>query len=339
MNDRGEHPGFELGIGMGGTLPMGEYAAWGRRIEEAGFASITVFGDLAQQPPIGPLLQIANATSSLRLGFGALNPFTVHPIEIAGQIAILDDAAQGRAYLGLARGTWLDKVGVSTRGAVAAVQDTIAICQQLLAGDDSGYAGRAFRMDKGVRLMYPVHRATVPIMVGTWSPRLAAVAGASAQEVKVGGSANPTFVGVIRERVAAGAVAAGVDPRGCDLVFGAVTCVDEDRRAARRAVCQHAAVYMDAIASLDPTVSIDPDLTLRVRERLDAGDQQGAGELIPEDLLRRFSFFGTPEDVAGQLSALRDAGVKRVEFGPPFGIDRWRGVELLSERVRPLVGI
>ena len=38
------------------------------------------------------------------MGPAAVNPFTCHPLTIAGNIALLDEAADGRAYLGLARG-------------------------------------------------------------------------------------------------------------------------------------------------------------------------------------------------------------------------------------------
>ena len=57
------------------------------------------------------------AISSTHLHYGiyepsgrALNPYTLHPMEIAGQIAVLDLATHGRAYLGLARGSWLDQL-------------------------------------------------------------------------------------------------------------------------------------------------------------------------------------------------------------------------------------
>ncbi len=40
-----------------------------------------------------------------------MNPFTCHPITLAGHVALLDEASRGRAYLGLARGAWLDFLG------------------------------------------------------------------------------------------------------------------------------------------------------------------------------------------------------------------------------------
>ena len=55
---------------------------------------------------------MARVTERVGLGPAALNPFTLHPYEIADQIAMLDSVSAGRAYLGLAKGAWLDRLGI-----------------------------------------------------------------------------------------------------------------------------------------------------------------------------------------------------------------------------------
>ena len=59
--------------------------------------------------------------------------------------------------------------------------------------------------------------------------------------------------------------------------------------------------------------------------------------MIPDAIVDRFSFAGTPEEVAAQARDVLDAGARRVEFGPPHGLDERVGVRLLAERVAPLV--
>jgi 5,10-methylenetetrahydromethanopterin reductase len=46
---------------------------------------ITVFHDLLYQPAIAPLLLLAQATERVRLAPAALNPYTLHPVEIAAR--------------------------------------------------------------------------------------------------------------------------------------------------------------------------------------------------------------------------------------------------------------
>ena len=88
----------ELGLGLQTDKQPGEYGPLARAAEEAGFAVVTTFNDLWFQPALPALLEIASSTQRVRIGPSCLNPFTVHPVEIAGQIAMLD-AAVGRPRL------------------------------------------------------------------------------------------------------------------------------------------------------------------------------------------------------------------------------------------------
>jgi 5,10-methylenetetrahydromethanopterin reductase len=57
--------------------------------------------------------------------------------------------------------------------------------------------------------------------------------------------------------------------------------------------------------------------------------------LIPDRALDSLAFAGTPEDITRQVEDLARAGVGRVEFGTPHGVDPLEGIRLLGERVLP----
>ena len=322
--------GRELGLGLQTDKRPGDYGPLARMAEDAGFDVVTAFNDLWFQPALPALLEIAAATTRVRVGPSCLNPFTVHPVEIAGQTAMLDATSNGRAFLGLARGTWLEPLGLDQSDPVTAIRETWEIVRRLLAGDDSGFTGRRFSLPQGQRLRFPILRNEVPLLVGTWAPRLAAFAGEEAHELKVGGSANPDVVAVLRERIANPDVG---------IVLGAVTVVDDDGARARRIARREVAMYLAVVAELDPTVEVDPELIARVREHVDADDHDAAGSLIPDDLLDRFSFAGTPAEVAEHAEAVFAAGARRVDFGTPHGAPERRGVELLCKGVLPRLGV
>jgi 5,10-methylenetetrahydromethanopterin reductase len=316
----------ELGLALQTNKPVGAYAALAREAEAAGFDVVTTFNDLWFQPALPALLEIAHATERVRVGPTCLNPFTVHPVEIAGQIAALDRASSGRAFLGLAAGAWLDSLDVDTSAPVTALGDAWQIVRRLLAGDDNGYEGVRFSLPRGERLRYELERPAVPLLVGTWAPRLAALAGEHADELKLGGTANPELVAVARERLGSHRVG---------IVLGAVTVVDEDGDRARARARTEVAMYVDVVGALDPTTELDPELLRRIGERVAEHDHVGGGALISDDVLRRFAFAGTPAEVAAQVEAIFDAGALRVDFGTPHGIDERRGVELLCREVLP----
>jgi 5,10-methylenetetrahydromethanopterin reductase len=326
----------EIGLGLQSDKPVGRYAELAQLAERHDFDVLSVFGDLLFQPPIVPLLEMAAVTTRVRLGAACWNPYTLHPYEIAGQLAALNAASHGRAYLGMARGTWLGGIGVAQPDPVGHVREAIQLIRELLSGNGSPMDGGTFRLAAGLRLRYPVPPAAPPVLIGTWGPKMAGLAGEVADEVKIGGTANPAMVAVMRQWIERGSVAAGRSA-AVGIVVGAVTVVDRDGAAARARARAEVAMYLAVVARLDPTVSIDPDLLARMSERVDAGDHAGAGALIDDDLLDLFAFAGTPDQVAAQAQALIDAGVSRVEFGTPHGLDDAGGIELLGREVLPLL--
>ncbi|GGF11588.1 LLM class flavin-dependent oxidoreductase [Williamsia phyllosphaerae] len=327
----------EYGVGFGGLLSPGEYGPLAAHLEESGFHVATAFGDLMMQPPAMVLADMARATSTMRLGVGCYTPWTHHPVEIAGQIAYLDHLSGGRAFLGLVRGSWLDQLGIDTSTAMPAITDTLGVVQAVLSGSADGYTGTVYSLAPQTAPYYPVFRPSVPLMIGTWSPRLAEFAGARADEIQVGGCANPAMIGHIRAWANRGIAAADRSLDDVRIVLTAVTVVDEDGNAARTRARTEAALPLHAIAALDRTIECDPELLDRMGTLLHEHDHEAAGRLIPDDILDHFTFCGTPEQVAEHAAACYDAGAGRVEFDSPFGLNSAGGIDLLSRRVLPIL--
>jgi 5,10-methylenetetrahydromethanopterin reductase len=324
-----------FGVGFRGDRRPSEYGRLGRLAEELGFDVVSVFADLGYQPPFQPLLEVAAATDRVSLGPACLNPYTTHPVEIAGQVAALDAASNGRAYLGLAKGAWLGSIGVPQPRPVRAIREAAEVVRVLLTGEGSGYQGELFTVVPGFRLRHEVARKRVPLLIGGWGEGTVALAGEIAGELKIGGSANAGIVPLMLSRLAVGAARTGRKEGSTEVVLGAVTVIDDDEAAARDRARSAVAMYFEVVAGLDPTVDVPSGLVERIGRLLRAGDERGAGRLIPDELLDRFAFSGTPERVARQVRDIFNAGASRVEFGAPFGLDSERGLRLLGQRVLP----
>ena len=313
--------------------PISAYGALAATAEGFGFDGVTVYNDLLYQPAWLPLLEIARATRRVRIGPAAVNPFTCHPVNIAGHIALVDEASQGRAYLGLARGGWLDFVGVHPQRPVAALREAFLCVRHLLAQSREALAGEIFPLAGGDSLRWSVLRPDVPFLLGSWGGKTIAACIDLIDEIKIGGSVNPDLAPHYRAILDQAGQARSLGAKTVDIAVGAVSVVDRDGAAARTRARREVALYLPVVAELDPTLAIEPELLARIRAAADRYDFDGAAALISDDLLRRFAFAGTSEEVAEQAAALFAAGADRVEFGTPHGLTPEEGIRLLGKHV------
>jgi 5,10-methylenetetrahydromethanopterin reductase len=316
-------------------LPLAGYGPRAAAAEQHGFDGVALYNDLLHQPPWLPLLEMARATRRVALGPAAANPFTCHPVNIAGHAALLDEASNGRAYLGLARGAWLDFLGVEPARPVRALREAFECVRHLLRRAREPYRGEVFHLAGGDALRWAVSRPDLPFLLGTWGAATIRACIGEIAEVKVGGTANPDLVPRYLTMIAEAAARSGRKPGDVGLVIGCVSVVDRDGRAARDLARRKAAPYAAVIAGLDPTLGMEPERLARIRSAAAAHDLDAAAREIPDALLARLALAGTPEEVAAQADALYAAGVQRVEFGTPHGVDEAEGLRLLGEAVLP----
>ena len=308
------------------------YGPLAAKVEEYGFDGVSVYNDMLYQPPWLPLLEMARATSRIRLGPAAANPFTCHPIHLAGNLALLDEASEGRAYLGLARGAWLDFVGLHPKQGVAALRETFLAVRHLLKKDPAPLEGTFFPLAGGDSLRWDIPHAEIPMILGTWGPKTVRACLPFAEEVKVGGTANPAAVRWMRE------LCLEADPEReapAGVAVGAVTVVDEDGDAARALARREVALYLPVVANLDPTLDLDPERIGKIKDAAGRFDFEDAARFISDELLSKFAFAGTPGEVAAQVASVAEAGASRIEFGTPHGLTTEAGLRLLGEQVLP----
>jgi 5,10-methylenetetrahydromethanopterin reductase len=93
--------------------------------------------------------------------------------------------------------------------------------------------------------------------------------------------------------------------------------------------------YLAVVADLDPTAELPDGFAVRIRDLVAGGRDSAAGALIPDDVLDRFAFSGTPSHVAELARRVLDAGAGRIDFGAPHGLTDAEGVALLGTAVLP----
>jgi 5,10-methylenetetrahydromethanopterin reductase len=326
----------EISIAFQTNKSASEYIELAQLVDGYGFDAVTVYCDAPFHPSFGPLLLMAPHIKRSRIGAAAIPPSRIHPIDIAAEAALLSEVAQAGVYIGLARGGWLDAHGITeAQPPVQAIREAVDVIRYMWSGKSGGYQGQVYQIADYVTAPYPLPKEKIPILIGTWGKKLAAIAGEIADEVKIGGSANPDVIPVIADYIAEGEQAAGRERGTVGVAIGAVSVVDEDREAARWEVKRQVALYLPIVAKLDPTVKLEPELLARVEQFSNQKDYGAAARLISDETLDKFAFAGNPNDMIEHAERLFAAGASRVEFGTPHGLNPRAGIRLLGEKVLP----
>lgn len=325
-----------LGIALAGDKPLEEILSLARIVDDHGFDTLTIYDDLMFKPVWPILTAVALKTRRVRLGPGIVNPYLMHPAILAGNIALLDECSNARAYLGIGKGAFLEFLQVDQPRPITTVREAIEIIRRLLRGDRTPYHGRVFQATESAFFRWTPPRATVPVMVGTWGQKMARMAGEVADEVKASAMWNADYAQMLAGHIRGGAQQAGRDPNAVTLVIGPLTSIAEDRAAARERARLSLAIYLPYLHPMTEFVGVEPDLIRRVGEASARGDYPGAARLISDDILGRITLCGTAHEVIDEIERMATTvQVGRIEFGTPHGPNEAEAIRLLGEKVLP----
>ena len=277
-----------------------------RLAEEAGFARLGI-SDVVYWPDCF-MLQALCAQATRRIAVGAMvtNPYTRHPVVLAGALATLDDIAPGRAFCGLGVGAGLEPLGIDYPKPVATLRQAVADIRTLLDGGEVG----------GERLIRPAAHP-VPISIGTRSPQVMRLAGEMADIALVGGRfLSSDLADTYRTWLAEGATRVGRTLDDFEVAPRLTLCCSEDGGLARRSVKRYAAHYLTLIRP--PELDVSPDRMAAVEAALARSrgwyfdhsryDDPELDRLIDDRLVQAFTIVGTPDECADQLGAVLDMG-------------------------------
>ncbi len=210
----------KLSFGVSGSKTKDEFIALATQAEAYGFDAFSVFDDLMFKPAWPILYLVAQHTERITLGPSVCNPYLIHPALLAEYAAMLDEFSNGRAYMGIGRGAFLDFIDVQTPRAITTVREAIEMMRRLWRRDASPYAGKVFRAGEAAALAWEPPRSDIPVMVGTWGPKMCQMAGAVANEVKGGSLWSARYARHMWSHIKAGARAVERDPYEVGLVHG-----------------------------------------------------------------------------------------------------------------------
>src|SRR5712691_4335242 len=280
---------------------------------------------------------MARETEQLTIGWGIISPFTRHPVQVAMDARVVQEAAgPGRFLLGFGTSKiFLNNAKLDGRRTLGPMRDAVAIVRGVLEGGPFEYEGEAFSASvPGLRDEAETPREAPPVYVAATAPKMQALAGEIADGCLTPSITTPAFVRYTCENVAA-----DIDI-GCTVV---ASIHATDRDAGRDGAREIAGMYLankvqniqGAADTLLDLAGLEQDEIRPVAEAMEQGGRLAAKAKVTDALLDKCKpIAGTPEECIAAIEEYRDAGCTHVML-ELWGEDRHEQIRLFGEQVLP----
>ncbi len=327
---------MKFSLRFNNDLPARDYTALAQAAEAAGFDQFWVSDDLFLRSAPVILTACAAATRRIELGTCIVNPYTLHPAEMAMMAATLDEISGGRFNLGISAGAaeFLKWVGITPVKPVRLIAETITVLRKLFAGERAEFQGELLRWTDEAFLRFTPTRK-IPIYIGALSPQMLKLTGMVAD----GGLPlllPPEHYETVQPLIAQGAKEAGRQLEELDLAACIWVSVDKDQHAAEMALRQKIAYYGHALSPLiwDRLGVTQADFQPIERAAMSDNDLPRAAQMVTPEMLK-IGVVGSPQAIIKRLEPLVAQGVRHLSFGPPLGADPLEAIEVLGRDVLP----
>jgi 5,10-methylenetetrahydromethanopterin reductase len=320
---------MRFSVRLNNDLPVSQYADFARAAESAGFDQFWVSNDLFLRSVWVILSHAAAATTTLHLGTCIVNPYTMHPAEIATAAASVDELSHGRFNLGVSSGAsdFLGWVGIYPERPLTRLVETVHVLRRLFAGETvEGWREEAY-------LRIPTRQ--IPIYIGAMSPGMLRVIG----RVADGGLPllfPPEHFSAAMQHIREGMAELGRTLDDLDVAACIWCSVADDKASAEAVLRDKIAYYGHAMSPfiLD-ALGVDREQFEPIQAALMTEHDVARARAMVTPRMLRIGISGTPKDLIPRLEGLVEAGARHLSFGPPLGPDPLAAIQLLGREVLP----
>ena len=338
-------PPLRIGVMQLTMEPLEKMLATARVLDDAGMDTIWLaeaypwwrkHGMEARSSTVVSAL-MAKETSRLAIGWGIISPFTRHPVQVAMDARVVQEAAgPGRFLLGFGTSKiFLNNARMQTKRTLGPMRDAVAIVRGVLGGAEFEYEGEAWSASvPALRDEAESPRDVPPVYVAATAPRMQALAGELADGCLTPSITTPAFV-----RYTCDNVGADIDI-GCTVI---ASIHESDRDSGRDGAREIGGMYLankfqniqGAADTLLQLAGIEMQELAEVAEAMERGGRLAAKEQVTDSLLDRCRpIAGTPDDCIAAIEEYRDAGCTHVML-ELWGQNRHEQIRLFGERVLP----
>src|SRR4029077_15141386 len=205
-------PPFRIGVMQLTMEPLDEMVESARAMDEAGLDTIWLaeaypwwrkHGMEARSSTVASAV-IARETGRLTIGWGIISPFTRHPVQVAMDARVVQEAAgPGRFILGFGTSKiFLNNAQMQTNKTLGPMRDAVEIVRGVLAGGAFEYSGSTWSASvPALEAGAEAPREVPPVYIAATAPKMQALAGEIGDGCLTPSITTPEFVHYTRENV------------------------------------------------------------------------------------------------------------------------------------------
>jgi 5,10-methylenetetrahydromethanopterin reductase len=338
-------PPFRIGVMQLTMEPLDEMVASARAMDVAGMDTIWLAEaypwwrkhEMEARSSTVTSALIARETERLTIGWGIISPFTRHPVQVAMDARVVQEAAgPGRFILGFGTSKiFLNNARLQTNRTLGPMREAVEIVRGVLAGGSFEYHGQTWSASvPPLRDGADAPREVPPVYVAATAPKMQALAGDIGDGCLTPSITTPAFV-----RYTRGNVKTDIDI-GCTIV---ASIHASDRAAGRDGAREIAGMYLankvqnikGAADTLLDLAGLEQDEIRPIAEAMERGGRLAAKEQVTDAILDKCKpIAGTPGDCIAAIEEYRDAGCTHVML-ELWGDRRHEQIRLFGERVLP----
>ena len=305
----------DFGVGfLGFEFGAREIVRLASLAEQLGFGTCWVAEDYFFRGAFSLAAACAARTSSIRIGIGAVNPYTRHPALTAMEVAGLAElAGENRTILALGASNkpWIESMGLPYVKPRRSLEEATEIIRRMLRGESVSLCGQRFQV-ADVKFSISPLNCDVPIYFGVVGPKNLELAGETADGVLLSVMTSPAYVRYAREKIQQGANKRGRKLENFDIQAYLLISMGRDRVHARNAIKPLIGSFIGMAGFFGP----DPILTctglspeeIKPLTEL-ALKSENVAPLVTDWMLDTFTISGTPEECRERLDLLFEAGL------------------------------
>jgi 5,10-methylenetetrahydromethanopterin reductase len=307
---------MKLAIGFNPVLTIRDAVKTAAAAEKLGFDSIWMHESLFQRDVVTYISAMASATSRIRLGSGAINTFTRHPVTAATTFATLSELSGGRVNLGLGVGSFptIPLIGhqifpVKETRPLRRLKEYVRLVNLVWEGNKVDFDGEFFHVHN--LTMGFKAEGKIPVYVASLSPQTQAFAATVADGVILSPALNTAW-GTRRmvENVERGEAKRGHPVERASYMLASL---DPDPTKAAQAVRDYYFFVYQLSDVVRPEVlapyGVTEESLKPMKDAWKKGDVQGAKRLIPDQAIEALTITGDGDHASERLREYVKEGV------------------------------